>query len=140
MAAALILILAWQAAALTPPEGAAGRSRRLRPQTVRLSADALRKRAVTCKAPAYPLGGHLRMESPVTVEILVDESGRVRSAKAVSGHPLLQMSAVQAARWWTFRPVKVSGKAVKVAGTLTLRFSRDAAEMERQCDGLNRVP
>ena len=132
------LMLAAPAAAQTPAGARPAGSRRVRPATVRLSPTALKKRAVTCKVPEYP--ARLHMKSNVVVEILIDEGGAVRSAKAVYGHPLLQASAVQAARRWTFLPFKVRGKAVKTVGLLTLRFSYYADEMEKQCDGIERAP
>jgi protein TonB len=58
----------------------------------------------------------------VVVKVVVDESGNVISASAVSGHPLLQNAAAQAARQAKFTPVKLSGVPVKVAGTLTYNF------------------
>ena len=133
-AAALVAILAcgsW-AAAQTPAgvESPAA--------TVRLSPVALRRRAVTCQVPPTLPQFHLRRMTPVNVEILIDEKGRVRSAKVVSGHPLLHASAVQTAWKWTFRPVRVKGRRVTAGGVLTLYFSSDAGEMEKQCKGLRR--
>jgi len=122
-AAALCFVLASQAAALT------------RAQQVRLSSGALKARAVTCKVPAHL--PRLRVVAYAVVEVLVDEAGRVRDARVVSGHPLLHSSAVQAASAWTFRPLKRRGKAVRFKGPLTLRFSYDADEMAKQCQGLS---
>jgi len=121
-AAALCLVLASQAVALT------------RARQVRLSSGALRARAVTCKVPAHL--PRLRVAAYAVVEVLVDEAGRVRDARVVSGHPLLRAGALQAARGWTFRPLKRRGKAVRFEGPLTLRFSYDAGEMAKQCQGL----
>jgi outer membrane biosynthesis protein TonB len=44
------------------------------------------------------------------------------SAKAVSGHPLLQAVAVQAARQARFSPTKLSGQPVKVTGVIQYNF------------------
>jgi TonB family protein len=55
--------------------------------------------------PLYPaMGKNVRVQGDVRVKILVDRSGRVRSACAVDGHPLLQASAVWAARNSRFKP------------------------------------
>jgi len=53
---------------------------------------------------------------------MVDEEGKVISATAVSGHPLLHASAVRAARQARFTPTLLSGKAVKVSGTINYNF------------------
>jgi len=58
----------------------------------------------------------------VQVQILINETGEVIDAYALSGHPLLQEEAVQAARGWVFKPSEVSGKAVKARGILTFNF------------------
>src|SRR5688500_5308344 len=44
-----------------------------------------------------------RIFGTVVVEVTIDESGSVTSARAVSGHPLLKEAAVDAARGWTFK-------------------------------------
>jgi TonB family protein len=73
------------------------------------------------------------------VEILIDTDGVVRSAKVVSGHPLLRASAVQAARKWGFRPVKSKRRLVRAIGLLPIIFSWDSDEMRKQCEGLKIV-
>ncbi len=62
------------------------------------------------------------VQGVVSVQILVDEGGRVVSAKAASGHPLLQAAAVQAAYKARFTPTLLSGKPVKVTGSITYNF------------------
>jgi TonB family protein len=139
-AAALVAVLALApAAAAQAPSGveATGPGDVKRTAAVRLSPGALRRRAVTCKVPTS--SPHLRINTTANVRIELDEKGRVRSAEVISGHPLLRASAVQAAREWTFRPVRVKGRRVAAGGILTLVFSPDADEMERQCVGLRRA-
>jgi protein TonB len=58
----------------------------------------------------------------VTVEITVDETGKVIAAHAVSGHPLLQAAAVAAARQASFKPTRLNGEPVKVSGALVYNF------------------
>jgi outer membrane biosynthesis protein TonB len=57
----------------------------------------------------------------VTVQVVADECGNVISAQAVSGHPLLQQAAVQAARQARLAP-GLHGDCVKVSGLLTYNF------------------
>lgn len=135
---AAVLLVAFNADALA----CVTTSRQLREETptVRLSTRALLKRVVNCRDAVYPVSKGMRVKSVVTVEISIDEDGFVRDAKAVSGHPLLHMAAVQAAMGWTFRPVKVKGRPAKTAGVLHLLFSPDPAEMRRQCTRLRPTP
>ncbi len=60
----------------------------------------------------------------VDVQVLIDESGAVVSAKAVSGHPLLRESAERAARGAKFSPTLLSNQPVKVSGVIVYKFTR----------------
>jgi TonB family protein len=86
-----------------------------------VSGGVLDGRAVRKPAPLYPRET-LRVAGEVRVRVVIDETGRVISAKAVSGHPLLQAAAVAAARKAVFEPTLLGGKSVKVTGVLTYRF------------------
>ncbi|MDQ3820573.1 MAG: energy transducer TonB [Acidobacteriota bacterium] len=58
----------------------------------------------------------------VTVQVLIDENGRVVSAKAVGGNPLLFADSVQAAYRARFTPTMLSEQPVKVSGIITYNF------------------
>jgi periplasmic protein TonB len=60
----------------------------------------------------------------VTVQVLIDENGKVISARALSGHPLLQRESVQAAYRARFTPTLLSNQPVKVSGVITYNFVR----------------
>ena len=81
---------------------------------------------VSMPAPNYPeIAKAAGAEGEVEVEVTVNEEGRVISARAVRGHPLLQQAAVEAARKAQFKPTLLSGEPVKVLGVLTYKFTRD---------------
>ena len=93
-----------------------------KPKTV-VSGGVLNGKAISKPQPAYPpIAKAARASGTVTVQILVDESGRVVSASAVNGHPLLQQAAVAAARQARFSPTLLSGQPVKVSGVITYNF------------------
>ncbi|HEV2859839.1 MAG TPA: TonB family protein [Pyrinomonadaceae bacterium] len=93
-----------------------------KPKTV-VSGGVLNGKAISKPTPAYPpIARAARASGTVTVQILVDEGGRVISATAVSGHPLLQQAAVAAARQARFSPTLLSGQPVKVSGVITYNF------------------
>ena len=93
-----------------------------KPKTV-VSGGVLNGKAISKPQPAYPpIAKAARASGTVTVQVLVDEDGNVISAKAVSGHPLLQQAAVAAAYQAKFSPAVVSGRKVKVSGILTYNF------------------
>ena len=83
----------------------------------------LNGKALYLPAPEYPpIAASAKAAGTVMVQILIDESGNVVSAHAVSGHPLLQATSVAAARQARFSPTSLSGVPVKVTGVLTYNF------------------
>jgi TonB family protein len=88
-----------------------------------VSGGVLNGKAITLPKPAYPaIARSARASGAVVVQVTIDERGDVISARAVSGHPLLQQSAVEAAREAKFTPTLLEGQPVKVTGTLTYNF------------------
>ena len=93
------------------------------PRTIIISGGVLNGKAISKPSPAYPpIAKAARAEGVVTVQIVVDEEGKVISASAVSGHPLLQSAAVAAARQARFSPTLLEGQPVKVSGVITYNF------------------
>ena len=83
----------------------------------------LQGEAIKKLEPSYPpLAKAARVTGTVVIEITIDESGNVESARPVSGHPLLKDAATSAAKGWKFKPTLLSGTAVKVIGTITFNF------------------
>jgi TonB family protein len=75
--------------------------------------------------PHYPAAAlAVNIEGKVDVQVLIDETGRVVSAKAVSGNALLKPAAEQAARNARFSPTMLSNVPVKVTGLIVYNFSR----------------
>jgi TonB family protein len=88
-----------------------------------ISGGVLNGKAISKPAPSYPaVARAVRASGTVNVQVLIDEKGKVVSARAVSGHPLLQQSAVQAAYGARFSPTLLSGQPVKVTGVITYNF------------------
>jgi protein TonB len=94
------------------------------PPRAPISGGVLNGKAISKPAPPYPaVAKAARASGTVVVQITVDESGKVISAAAVSGHPLLRQAAVQAAYQARFSPTLLSGQPVKVTGTITYNFN-----------------
>jgi TonB family protein len=88
-----------------------------------VSGGILNGKATSLPKPAYPrVAKAAGASGTVLVQVIVDETGKVTSATAVSGHPLLRQSAVQAAYQARFTPTKLEGKPVKVSGTISYDF------------------
>jgi TonB family protein len=91
--------------------------------TKTVSAGDLTDKAISLPQPPYPpIARATHASGTVIVQVEVDEKGRVVSAHAVSGHPLLQAPCIQAARQARFEPKKLSGQAVKMTGTIRYSF------------------
>jgi TonB family protein len=58
----------------------------------------------------------------VTIQVLIDEHGKVISAQPISGNPLLLRESVQAAYQARFTPTLLSNQPVKVSGVITYNF------------------
>ena len=88
-----------------------------------ISGGVLNGRAVHLVQPTYPpIARSANASGQVIVSVLIDENGNVISAHAASGHPLLQSSAINAARASKFSPTMLSGQPVKVSGTIVYNF------------------
>lgn len=82
-------------------------------------------KAKSLPTPTYSAAARaVNAKGKVTVQITVDEDGKVISAKAVDGHPLLRPAAVEAAWKARFSPTTLSGVPVKVTGIISYNFTR----------------
>ena len=87
--------------------------------TKTVSGGILNEKAVELPQPVYPPAARAAKASGmVIVQVTINEKGEVTSANAISGHPLLKASAVQAARG-----AKFPSGATKISGLLTYKFS-----------------
>ncbi len=89
-----------------------------------VSGGVLNGAAVSLPSPTYPeTAKRLRMSGVVSVEVVVDETGKVISARAINGPGALREAAVQAALRARFTPTKLSGQPVKVTGSIDYKFT-----------------
>lgn len=80
-------------------------------------------KAKVLPVPVYPSAARaIRAKGTVNVKVLINEGGRVISADAVSGHPLLRNAAEDAARRAQFSPTLLSGVPVKTSGVIVYNF------------------
>ena len=95
-----------------------------RPILKPVSGGVLNGTAVNLPQPVYPEAAkRMRTGGTVSVEVVLDESGKVVSAIAVSGPALLREAAIQAALKARFSPTKLSGQPVKVSGVINYKFA-----------------
>jgi periplasmic protein TonB len=90
---------------------------------VRLPSTVLQGKAIERRVPVYPeLVRRIRLQGDVAVEVIISPEGRVESARAISGHPMLIATALEAARGWRFGPTILNGVPVRVTGVITFVF------------------
>jgi TonB family protein len=84
---------------------------------------AFNSQAIKLVTPIYPLfEKQRRTEGLVTVEVVVDEEGKVVSAKAASGPPALRAVSEDAARRSKFKPVMIDNKPIRASGFINYNF------------------
>jgi TonB family protein len=80
-------------------------------------------KALKLPPPSYPaVAEFARVRGVIHVRVLIDEEGNVTKAVALSGHPLLQAVAVEAALNAKFSATTLSGQPMKVFGTVVYNF------------------
>lgn len=80
----------------------------------------LNDRALQLVVPPYPRG--TTATQTIFVYVRIDESGRVISAKAICGDPLLRKASIEATLKTNFKPQQTDGKASQVTGVLIYKF------------------
>ncbi len=89
-----------------------------------VSSGVLNGKALDMPKPLYPdTARRARVTGVVTVEVVIDASGKVIGARAVSGPDMLRDAAERAAKQAKFTPALLSGQPVRVSGIINYKFS-----------------
>ena len=89
-----------------------------------ISGGVLNGKALSLPAPQYPdLARRTGSSGVVEVEVVIDVTGKVISAKATSGPGVLRQAAEMAAKLARFGPTLLSGQPMKVSGVITYNFT-----------------
>lgn len=95
------------------------------PPSKPVSRGVLNGQATSLPKPIYSAAARgVGAQGQVSVQVTIDESGRVISANAISGNLLLRPDAEKAARNARFTPTLLSDVPVKVTGVITYNFIR----------------
>ncbi|MDQ2747725.1 MAG: tetratricopeptide repeat protein [Acidobacteriota bacterium] len=79
--------------------------------------------ALKLAVPVYPSAAQImRIQGKVTVQIALDEQGKVVFAKAVNGHQSLRVAGEDAALKSKFKPTLVGNQPVKATGFIVYNF------------------
>jgi protein TonB len=74
--------------------------------------------------PLYPpLARQTRISGTVRLHAIISKDGTIQQLEVLSGHPLLQQSALDAVRQWRYQPTLLNGDPVEVDTTIDVIFS-----------------
>lgn len=101
-----------------------GLSERERLKEVAKRSNILNFDAIYLEKPKYPSEARAaKISGIVYVQITVNEKGKVESAEAIEGNPLLREAAVDAAKKAKFNPLLKEGQPTKFSGKLIYSFT-----------------
>ncbi len=101
-----------------PPPVAAGPQ-----EPVRLGGNIKRPERLTYVAPVYSaIALAARVKGAVIIEAIIGTDGRVQHARVLRSVALLDQSALDAVRQWTYTPTLLNGIPVPVIMTVTVQF------------------
>jgi protein TonB len=74
--------------------------------------------------PNYPpLAKQARIQGAVVLQAVIGKDGSIQNLRAVSGHPMLIQSAIDAVRQWKYKPYFLNGEPVEVDTQVTVNFT-----------------
>jgi TonB family protein len=88
-----------------------------------ISKGVITSEALSLPHPPYPqMAKLMHLQGRVSVQVLIDETGKVISAQAIDGHPVFRQVSETAAYQARFSPTKLGDQPVKVSGVITYNF------------------
>ena len=73
--------------------------------------------------PSYPaLARQARVQGSVELRAIISKAGTIENLIAVSGHPMLVKSAIEAVRQWRYRAYLLNNEPIEVETEITVNF------------------
>jgi periplasmic protein TonB len=92
-------------------------------EILRVGGDIKPPQLIYSTAPIYPpLARTTRLEGVVIIDAVIDQTGRVVQARAISGPGLLLEAALRAVSQWRYQPTYLDGQAVSIRMHVTVKF------------------
>ena len=99
-------------------------------QRIRVSERVLDDMALKRVLPKPPWSNEKGHETgEVTVAVLVDYDGKVKSTRVTAGDPVLGDVAGNAVKQWLFKPFILNGEPVQMDSQVVMKFSKKRAEV-----------
>jgi protein TonB len=94
------------------------------PTRVKVSAGVTSGLLIRKVQPTYPpLAKQARISGSVVLQAVIGKDGTIQNLRAVSGHPMLIQSAIDAVRQWKYKPYFLNGEPVEVDTQVTVNFT-----------------
>ena len=77
--------------------------------------------------PKEPLWKQDFTSDRIVLEVVIDEGGKVKVARPISGNPKLEQEAIREVKKLKLKPGEVSGRKVKTIGTIEYPFKDEEA-------------
>jgi len=80
-------------------------------------------RLISSVSPVYPaLARSIGLQGDITIDALIDSTGRVTTMNPLSGPVALQQAAMDALRQWKYEPARLDGQPVSMHLSVTMKF------------------
>jgi protein TonB len=74
--------------------------------------------------PTYPpLARQAHIQGSVLLQAVISKDGSIENLRAISGHPMLVPSAIDAVKQWKYKPYILNGEPVEVDTQVTVNFT-----------------
>jgi len=94
------------------------------PQRIRVGGNVQRANQIFAPPPLYPpLAKQARIQGVVRLNAIISKEGLIEQLTAVSGHPLLIPSALEAVKKWRYKPTLLNGEPVEVVTQIDVNFT-----------------
>ena len=91
---------------------------------INVKSDVMENQIVKKVTPVYPPEAKkARIQGKVLLNAIIGKTGEVENLKVSSGDPMLQQSAMEAVRQWTYKPFLLNGQPVEVKTTITVTYT-----------------
>jgi TonB family protein len=93
------------------------------PKQLSVSADVMAGNLLNKVVPVYPPEAKkARVQGTVVLDAMIGKDGNVENLRVVSGPNLLQQSALDAVRFWTYKPFLLNGDPIEVKTTVNVNY------------------
>lgn len=94
------------------------------PQRIRVGGNVQKAMQLSAPSPVYPpLAKQARISGVVKLNAIISKEGLIEQLTAVSGHPLLIPSALEAVKRWRYKPTLLNGEPVEVITQIDVNFT-----------------